>query len=234
MRLLPPLLLAALLLQRSGSKCPNYSPDGTAAATPVPVAERTAMVWVSLSGYGAATADATLQLLRVHRRSVTHLALVAYNFNGSRDGSFDPMHAFAPIDPSLCSQCRRAVLQLAADRSDDAPRLQPLIGDPPWGHKTAWYQAVFANPTPFITAAVQEARRLNFSGYNLDIEPSDGPGGPTPQTPNRTFAKLYAHFASQFAAALQEHGLVLGLDTVVSLTKLSSYYRLQLLLPGTF
>jgi hypothetical protein len=34
-------------------------------------------------------------------------------------------------------RCRRAVLELAADRSPAAPRLQPLIGDPPWGHKIA-------------------------------------------------------------------------------------------------
>ena len=39
-------------------------------------------------------------------------------------------------------------------------------------------------------------------------------GGPTPQTSNRTFARMYARFASQFAAALHEHGKVLSVDTV--------------------
>ena len=31
-------------------------------------------------------------------------------------------------------------------------------------HRTAWYEAVFADPGPFIAAAVDEARRRNFSG----------------------------------------------------------------------
>jgi hypothetical protein len=34
--------------------------------------------------------------------------------------------------------------------------------------------------------------QTNSVRYNLDIEPSDGPGGLTPQTANRTFAALYA------------------------------------------
>eukprot|EP01051_Picozoa_sp_SAG22_P009830 SAG22_NODE_848_length_6859_cov_5.488905_3_plen_1824_part_00 len=214
-RVLFPLLL--MLMQHAVSKCPPYVPSNTTIASTfgaVPVSERSSMVWVSLSGYDEAMSNTTLRLLQQHRRSITHVSLVAYNFNGSKDGHFDHAHGFAPIDPILCSQCRKAVLDLAADKTAGAPQLQPLIGDPPWGHKTRWYEAVFAEPEQFIAAAVDEARRLNFSGYNLDVEPSDGPGGPTPQSTNRTFAKMYAQFASQFAAALNEHGLVLGVDTV--------------------
>ena len=89
------LLLPPLLLHQSAAKCPKYPPAegraaaaAAAAAAPTAEEERTSMVWVSLSGYDAAAADATLQLLRAHRRSITHISLVAYNFNGSRAGGF--------------------------------------------------------------------------------------------------------------------------------------------------
>ena len=72
------------------------------------------MVWVSLSDYDATKANATLQVLRDNRRAYTHVALCAYNINGSQDGSFDPARSFVPIDDAQCSQCRRAMLELAA------------------------------------------------------------------------------------------------------------------------
>jgi len=150
-------------------KCPAYSP-GNATGPTLPPSERTAMVWVSLSDYDATKANATLQVLRDNRRAYTHVALCAYNINGSQDGSFDPARSFVPIDDAQCSQCRRAMLELAAE---PALQLQPLIGDPPWGHRTAWYERLFAEPDHFIAAAVAEAVRMNHSGETpLHLHPA--------------------------------------------------------------
>lgn len=199
------LLVLAALSQPPpcAAKCPVH-PHHPPPGEPVPTAQRTAMVWVSLVGYNATRASAALQTLRDHRRSFTHVSLVGYNIVGGKDGSFDAMHSFAAIDPSLCSQCERAVTEL---QTFPGVEQIPLIGDLPWGHRLEWYDALFADPEPFIQAAVLEAVKRNFSGYNLDFEPSADPG-------NSSWAKRYVGFIDRFDSALQEHGLKLGVDTV--------------------
>jgi spore germination protein YaaH len=55
---------------------------------------------------------------------------------------------------------------------------------------------LFANPHPFITKAIAEAKKNGYIGYHIDFEPEHGV--------LRSDAPLYATFVDLFASALHK------------------------------
>jgi len=63
---------------------------------------------------------------------------------------------------------------------------------------------LLANPTPFVTAAINTAKQLKFTGYNIDFEPASN--ATTEDAVN------YAKFLTQFANELHAIGFKLSAD----------------------
>lgn len=71
----------------------------------------------------------------------------------------------------------------------------PLLSS--WPHYPEfidWMRTVFANPKPFIESCISEAQKYNYTGYNLDFEPTDDVTAED--------AALYAEFINTFGNAL--------------------------------
>mmetsp|Transcript_25773 Transcript_25773/g.43000 ORF Transcript_25773/g.43000 Transcript_25773/m.43000 type:complete len:300 (-) Transcript_25773:169-1068(-) len=67
-----------------------------------------------------------------------------------------------------------------------------------------WMRDVFRDPLPFFESCIHEAQLHNYTGYNLDWEPTDGV---TVDDGND-----YAIFIDKFATSLHVAGLVLSVD----------------------
>lgn len=67
-----------------------------------------------------------------------------------------------------------------------------------------WMRTVFKYPAPFIQSCVSEAKKYNYTGYNLDWEPTDDV---TAEDGND-----YAAFISTFSDALHAENLKLTVD----------------------
>jgi hypothetical protein len=67
-----------------------------------------------------------------------------------------------------------------------------------------WMRTVFQYPTPFIESCITEAKKYNYTGYNLDWEPTDDV---TAEDGND-----YAAFIQTFGDALHAHDLKLTAD----------------------
>ena len=67
-----------------------------------------------------------------------------------------------------------------------------------------WMREVFANPDPFITSSIEEAKQFNYNGYNLDWEPTDDVTDED--------GVEYAAFVTYFADKLHDYGLKLTVD----------------------
>ena len=72
-----------------------------------------------------------------------------------------------------------------------------------------WMREVFANPAPFIAACIGQAKLYSLSGYNIDWEPSDGAGDPTP---THADALAYAAFLTTFSNAMHAEKLLVSVD----------------------
>eukprot|EP01133_Synstelium_polycarpum_P012623 gene12623-14818_t len=72
----------------------------------------------------------------------------------------------------------------------------------PWGRPEiiVWARQLFANPQPFIDAAINISLSEGFNGFNVDIEPVGG---------NDQDGQDYANFIDLFANALHQHGKIL-------------------------
>lgn len=71
----------------------------------------------------------------------------------------------------------------------------------------AWMRQVFAAPQPFIDACLAAAKAEDLTGFNIDWEPTDGGGDPTPQD-----AKDYAAFLTTFSDAMHGAGVLTSVD----------------------
>jgi hypothetical protein len=67
-----------------------------------------------------------------------------------------------------------------------------------------WMREVFRHPQPFIDQCVLAAAKYNYTGYNLDWEPTDNCSDQD--------GLDYATFINTFAKGLHEHGLRLSVD----------------------
>jgi len=67
-----------------------------------------------------------------------------------------------------------------------------------------WMRTVFATPEPFITACIDAAKKYNYTGYNLDWEPTDDVAADD--------GAKYATFIQVFSDALHAEGLKLSVD----------------------
>lgn len=70
-----------------------------------------------------------------------------------------------------------------------------------------YIRKLLVNPTPFIKAIIAEGIKNGYTGYNLDIEPTESkdcqPGD----------ADAYATFINAFADAAHANGMILTVDT---------------------
>jgi hypothetical protein len=67
-----------------------------------------------------------------------------------------------------------------------------------------WMRTVFLNPQPFIKQCVEEAKKYNYIGYNLDWEPTD--------SVTTEDGANYANFIDLFAQELHKEHLKLTVD----------------------
>lgn len=67
-----------------------------------------------------------------------------------------------------------------------------------------WMRTVFADPDPFISSCISAAKQYNYTGYNLDWEPTDDVQADD--------GANYAAFIQVFADALHKEGLKLSVD----------------------
>lgn len=67
-----------------------------------------------------------------------------------------------------------------------------------------WMRYTFSNPDPFIESCILEAQKFNYTGFNLDWEPTDAV--------NEGDDAAYAAFIDYFADRLHEKGLKLSVD----------------------
>ena len=71
---------------------------------------------------------------------------------------------------------------------------------------------LFANPEPFITAAVEQAVLHNFSGYNIDLEPYAAAAYPWRPTATAEDGVSFARFVDALSRRLHEKGKVVSVD----------------------
>ena len=71
---------------------------------------------------------------------------------------------------------------------------------------------LFANPEPFITAAVEQAVLHNFSGYNIDLEPYAAAAYPWRPTAIAEDGVSFARFVDALSRRLHEKGKVVSVD----------------------
>lgn len=67
-----------------------------------------------------------------------------------------------------------------------------------------WMRELFANPDPFINKCISEAKLNQYSGYNLDFEPTDNISSAD--------ASAYANFINTFSVRLHENNFKLSVD----------------------
>jgi hypothetical protein len=79
-------------------------------------------------------------------------------------------------------------------------RLLPMITSV----RIDYMRQVFANPKPFIDACISEARKYNYTGYNIDWEPEHGVVA--------SDAPLYSKFIALLAQQLDKQNLDLNVD----------------------
>lgn len=72
-----------------------------------------------------------------------------------------------------------------------------------------WMRAVFNDPFPFIEACWKAADEENLTGFNIDWEPTEGNGAPTPTEED---AVNYANFLNTFSRAMHMKGLKANVD----------------------
>ena len=108
-------------------------------------------LWAWLSGH---TEEAVAQ---IHANSdiITDISMGGYAVDASGN--------FAGAGPNAT---------LVAELQALGIRVWPLIGC----GSSPTLRTLFANPGPFVAAAVKEAARLGVAGFNLDFEPYDGHG----------------------------------------------------------
>jgi len=108
----------------------------------------------------------------------------------------------------------------------------PMISSYPYPPQFLdWMRELFANPMPFIELAVETAVANNYTGFNIDWEPTD-PG-------TQEDAADYANFLSTFGDALHSKSKKLSVDvatwnTIWNLTLLSASGADNLMDMGTY
>eukprot|EP01116_Phalansterium_solitarium_P024147 TRINITY_DN8757_c0_g1_i1.p1 TRINITY_DN8757_c0_g1~~TRINITY_DN8757_c0_g1_i1.p1 ORF type:complete len:278 (+),score=106.48 TRINITY_DN8757_c0_g1_i1:657-1490(+) len=145
------------------------------------------LVWMCLERCPSFNVTLDLAQLSAHRADVTLVS--PENWQVGPNGEFE----WATASGVPVSDVRQAV---------------QALGYPYWPMLTAGsiapLRALFANPAPFMKAAVATAKQLNYIGYHIDFEPDSGA--------DAADAVAYAAFLDTFAGVLHEHGLVLGAD----------------------
>ena len=136
--------------------CPHYATCSdagqclTLSPTPSPTTDRPDL-WAWLSGH----TDEAIAQIKANRDIVTDISMGGY--------AVDASGGFSGGGPNAT---------LVAELQSMGIRVWPLIGC----GSSSTLRSLFANPGPFINAAVKEAARLNVAGFNLDFEPYDGHG----------------------------------------------------------
>eukprot|EP00769_Ergobibamus_cyprinoides_P004742 gnl/Ergobibamus_cyprinoides/929.p1 GENE.gnl/Ergobibamus_cyprinoides/929~~gnl/Ergobibamus_cyprinoides/929.p1 ORF type:complete len:266 (+),score=68.76 gnl/Ergobibamus_cyprinoides/929:37-834(+) len=144
------------------------------------VALKTIMPWMCLERCGEnITAD--LAQIDAHRDAISIVSFEAYDV--ADDGSLK-WNSFTDVFPAL----QRRGLET-----------YPMITTVSWPR----LHALFANPQPFISAAIDAAVARGYTGYNLDFEPTGG---------SDADGDAYVAFLKTFAAQAFAAGVKLQVD----------------------
>jgi len=150
------------------------------------------MPWMCLERCGANSSDIARSLQEIE----DHLALLpAVSFE---------MFNLGPNSTLVLNNLTRVNQQLSAMGVETYPMISS------WPYPKAfidWMRQLFANPEPFIAAAVAQAQLNNFSGFNVDFEPT--------VTATAEDAINYAAFLTTFADALHAQGKRLTVDVAL-------------------
>ncbi len=142
---------------------------------------RYVLVWMGLEVVGE-NVESSLEQLRTHINAITAVSYEAYVLRPG--GMFDR---------------RVGVTDVTEDLRKMKVELWPMITSADIDNM----RTLFSNPEPFITAAVNLAISRNFTGYNIDFEPSDA-------TANDAYN--YVIFLNKFADALHSVNKKLSVD----------------------
>ena len=147
------------------------------------------MVWMCLELCGSNSIEISLQLEQIQQNSDS-LTAVAFEIYGLGENSTLTYNNVTIVSPQIVSFGLEAWAQLSS---------YPY--PPQFLH---WMKEVFNNPQPFINSCIEQAQKYQYTGFNLDWEPT-------------TFATTrdaeeYANFITTFANALHEKELKLSVD----------------------
>jgi len=142
------------------------------------------MPWMCLEICGFNNEQIVDQLLQIKNYS-NYLSGVSYEAYELRSGSTFYNLQQTNIQPNITSYGLETWPMII---SDDIVELREL----------------FANPTPFTTAAINTAKQLKFTGYNIDFEPA--------ANATAEDAVNYAKFITNFANELHAIGFKLTAD----------------------
>lgn len=154
--------------------------------------EKSVLVWMCLEICNATTGDVLQNLVDIwnHQDVVTYVSFEKYTLSAtSTFTDFSSEFNLTNVAPLLPP----SVKQLPMLSSYPHP---PGFLD--------YMRTLFTNPSPFIDAAVQEAIKYNYAGFNVDFEPTTAG--------TEEDAKNYALFLTTFADAMHKAGKILTVD----------------------
>lgn len=147
------------------------------------------IVWMCLDicGQGGENATKNLREISNHLDVVTAISFEKYTLG--------PNATLVTFD----------ITEVAANVTAMGVESWPLLSS--WPHPEEfmqWMRQAFAHPEVFTAQCVAEAKKYNYTGYNLDWEPTD--------EVTEQDGLDYATFVEAFAVGLHEHGLLLSVD----------------------
>jgi len=137
-------------------------------------------------GGNTTTIEENLSQIQQHRHLFTAISYVAYYLGPNCTLGWSN---FTNVGPSLQAM---------------GLETYPMISSLPHPHLMHWMKELFANPMPFIELAVETAVANNYTGFNIDWEPT------VPGT--QKDAADYANFLSTFGDALHSKSKKLSVD----------------------
>ncbi len=143
---------------------------------------RSVMVWMGLEVTGE-DVPGDLALIHYYRSDLTAVSYEQYELGA--DAAFTPIPGISNITGAVEGDGLQAWPMII---SASLPNIEALL----------------ENQSGFISEAVSTAVRLNFTGYNVDFEPT--------AMANASVAQEYARFLDNFASALHEAGRKLSVD----------------------
>jgi len=166
-------------------------------------AKRTLMTWLLDTGAGAkppqpdspAVWAARIEVMNKHKMNITHISPCVFSFGKGGEFAFNPV------------QNKYVVPHLPAYQAMGL-EIVPLI-DAAGG--IGGLAALIKKPQPFIDAAVAEAMKRNYSGYNFDNE-LRGSGKASSWKFLAPYSKPWMAFLDLFAGALHAKGKTLSVD----------------------